>query len=267
MNLPIVFMFKKFSQSIDWKLFRLLFTLGFLSFLAILPYLLSLQSAQLESLEISLPIALLLSSIQTGILLAIILFFGLLLAKKNNIGLHYFAQWSKKALNKTALKKDALLSMQLGLLAGLLIIGFDSLFSVFLPKFDDPVIALWKSLLGSFYGGIFEELLLRLFFLSLLIWVFNQGWKRTNSKAKPSIIWFSILLASIAFGLGHLPATALLTEITPLVVARAIILNSIGGIIFGWLFWKKGLLPAMVAHYTTDIMLLIVFPTLLSLIA
>jgi membrane protease YdiL (CAAX protease family) len=32
------------------------------------------------------------------------------------------------------------------------------------------------------------------------------------------------------------------------------------GILFGWIYWKKGLEAAMVAHFSTDIVLHVIFP-------
>ena len=99
---------------------------------------------------------------------------------------------------------------------------------------------------------------MRLFLMTLFIWM---GMKLTKQSQplKPVIIC-SILLAAIIFGLGHLPITASLTKITPLIIARAVLLNGIGGVVFGWLYWKKGLEAAMVAHFTADIFLLTVLP-------
>ena len=60
-----------------------------------------------------------------------------------------------------------------------------------------------------------------------------------------------------------MPITSAITQITPLIIARAIILNGIGGIVFGWLYWKKGLESAMVSHFTSDMVLHVLFPLLL----
>jgi len=60
--------------------------------------------------------------------------------------------------------------------------------------------------------------------------------------------------------LGHLPATALITTLTPLVIFRALLLNGIGGVVFGWLYWKKGLESSMIAHFSADITLHVLFP-------
>jgi membrane protease YdiL (CAAX protease family) len=49
-------------------------------------------------------------------------------------------------------------------------------------------------------------------------------------------------------------------EITPLVVIRAIILNGIAGVAFGWLYWKMGLESAMLSHFFTDVVLHVILP-------
>jgi membrane protease YdiL (CAAX protease family) len=46
------------------------------------------------------------------------------------------------------------------------------------------------------------------------------------------------------------------------VIVRALLLNGIGGIVFGWLYWKRGLLAAMLAHFSADVVLHVVVPLL-----
>jgi membrane protease YdiL (CAAX protease family) len=60
---------------------------------------------------------------------------------------------------------------------------------------------------------------------------------KKSKDGNPTIfgIWLSIILAAILFGIGHLPATAQIVDLTGIVIVRAIVLNGIGGIIFGWL--------------------------------
>jgi membrane protease YdiL (CAAX protease family) len=43
--------------------------------------------------------------------------------------------------------------------------------------------------------------------------------------------------------------------LTPALIARALILNGIPGIAFGWLYWRRGLEAAMVAHFSADLVL------------
>ena len=69
-------------------------------------------------------------------------------------------------------------------------------------------------------------------------------------------------VTALLFGLGHLPATAVVWPLTPLVVARALLLNGLGGLVFGWLYWRRGLLAAIVAHVGADLVLHVVTPLL-----
>ena len=45
-------------------------------------------------------------------------------------------------------------------------------------------------------------------------------------------------------------------------IVRALVLNGIGGIVFGWLYWKRGLLAAVLAHFSADVVLHVVVPLL-----
>lgn len=111
-------------------------------------------------------------------------------------------------------------------------------------------------LAGMTYGGLVEEILIRWGLMSLFVWA---GWKlfgRKNQPVASGFFWTGNLLAAVLFGLGHLPAaTALGVELTPLTVAFIIGANSVGGIVFGWLYWKKGLEIGMMAHALTHVII------------
>lgn len=91
---------------------------------------------------------------------------------------------------------------------------------------------------------------------------FNDDQKTADGKPTQVGIWIAIVLAAVLFGLGHLPITGTLTAITLAVIARAILLNGVPGIIFGWLYKKKGLESAMLAHFSTDIIIHVAAPTI-----
>ena len=99
------------------------------------------------------------------------------------------------------------------------------------------------------YGGVTEELLLRWGVMTLLVWlpfrVFQKG------KGRPSATWVvgAIFISSIVFGMGHLPiAFALGVGLTAPIVAYVVMANSLFGFIAGYLYWKKGLEAAIIAH-------------------
>ena len=115
--------------------------------------------------------------------------------------------------------------------------------------------AAWKGFLASFYGGIVEEILLRLFLMSLLVWLGSFISKTPEGKPTIGVFWTANFLAAILFGVAHLPATATIVPLTALVITRAIVLNGLAGVAFGYLYWKRGLESAMIAHFSTDIVL------------
>lgn len=154
--------------------------------------------------------------------------------------------------------------------AGIAILALESL--VFAPRLGTPGGEWWASLppaaelwqaagagfLASFYGGIVEEIMLRLGAMTVLVWIGTKLARRDRPGAR--LMWVCILLAAVLFGVGHLPATALLAPLTPLVVARGLLLNGIGAVIFGYLYWRRGLESAMVAHFAADIVLHVLVP-------
>ena len=50
------------------------------------------------------------------------------------------------------------------------------------------------------------------------------------------------------FGLGHFPALAQSVTLTPVLVARTVLLNERTPATVGWLYWRRSLEAAMVAH-------------------
>lgn len=66
---------------------------------------------------------------------------------------------------------------------------------------------------------------------------------------RPWVLFAAIVFAAAVFGAGHLPLAARLVPLTSDVVARVIAYNALGGLVFGWLYWKRGLEHAMLAHF------------------
>src|SRR5439155_26611680 len=120
----------------------------------------------------------------------------------------------------------------------------------------------WQGLPASLYGGITEELFMRLFFLSVL----GLGARRLLAPAANGLpaapCWVANGLAALLFGLSHIPGLMASVPLTPVVWAWVMLLNGIGGLVFGWLYWRKGLEAAMLAHFTVDIVLHVIGPVL-----
>ncbi|HIC89514.1 MAG TPA: CPBP family intramembrane metalloprotease [Anaerolineae bacterium] len=71
-------------------------------------------------------------------------------------------------------------------------------------------------------------------------------------------MWTANVLTALLFGAGHLPTLAMLAPLTVMLVVRTVLLNSIAGIVFGWLYWRRGLLAAIASHFSADIVLHVV---------
>ena len=110
---------------------------------------------------------------------------------------------------------------------------------------------------GILYGGIIEELLVRLFLLTLLVWILQKIWKKNH----PLITWIAIFGTALLFSIGHIPAAIMALGNDPIIIIRTIILNLIPGILFGYTYTKHGLSYSIYAHMFTHIfMQLVVLP-------
>ena len=256
---------------IKWRVFFVLWIAAILSSSAILPYALELQGPMLESMDLPIPFPALiaLQIVQSAILFGVIIFAGMFFASRVGLGTPILDSVTRGESASDNLRAILPISIGLGVVASLLIIGIDLLLqSVLSKELGDTANTLnlqnihpaaWKGFLAAFYGGIAEEILLRLLVMSLLAWLGGFVSKTQDGKPTSAVFWIANILAAVLFGLGHLPATATFLPLTPLVITRAILLNGIGGVIFGWLYWKRGLESAMVAHFSADIVLHVLF--------
>lgn len=251
-------------MKINWKIFYILLVLSLISVVCILPYVITIQGDLLKQIKTPLVTIFIAQFFQSIILFSVVNFLGLLFTNKTGFKFPLLEAIVKKGDYKKIIKSILLLSVSLGFGVAVAIYILDYLFTLMGAGITThgnhaPI---WQTLLAAFYGGITEEILMRLFLMSFFIWL---GMKIFRQKKASKIgIIFSIFLAAIIFGLGHLPITSSLTKINPLVISRAIVLNSVAGIVFGWLFWKKGLESAMISHFTADIFLLTVLPLLIK---
>lgn len=112
----------------------------------------------------------------------------------------------------------------------------------------------WVATLASLYGGVNEEVLLRLFLFTLLYFLLNKCCK-INKENKTISLWTVNIIVALLFGLGHLPAAFKLPSPSAVDIVRILFLNGLGGILFGWLYWSRGLWTAIGAHFVTDLMI------------
>jgi Type II CAAX prenyl endopeptidase Rce1-like len=250
-----------------WRLFWLLFTGGLIGVAAVMPYVFALFGGTLQRLPFPLPLLLALQFVQSAIVLAIAVGIGLLVSRKIGLGAPALEAWLYR---RTPVVKPGtfLISVIAGAAVGIIIVFL--VYFVFLPLIPqlpvaaEGVVPLWKRFLACFYGGLDEEILMRLFLLSLLLWLVQKI--RRNHEQRPSGIsfWMMNSVISVVFGLAHLPAARLIMPITSMSIFYILSLNGIAALVFGYLYWRRGLEAAMVAHFSADIVLHVIGPVFLK---
>ena len=98
------------------------------------------------------------------------------------------------------------------------------------------------------YGGIIEEVMLRLFMMSLVAFILHKLFGRGREKPAVWMLVTANIIAALLFAAGHLPTTYMLMGITPMILVRCFLLNGTFGLLFGWLYRKYGLRYAMISH-------------------
>ncbi|MEG6613089.1 CPBP family intramembrane glutamic endopeptidase [Pseudoclostridium thermosuccinogenes] len=183
------------------------------------------------------------SVMQTVLYACVLGFFGYFLSEK--IGLMKPFRFEKSALLRTVL-----LSVIFGIVFSLDYWTFGR----WIPELNisettSAGLTLSGWLGAIFYGGIIEEVMMRLFLMSLLAWI---GWKlffRKKDAVPDGVIIAANILAALSFAAGHLPATvSFFGAITPLLLIRCFLLNGAFGLFFGRMYRKYGIQYAMLAH-------------------
>ncbi|PSB06879.1 CPBP family intramembrane metalloprotease [filamentous cyanobacterium CCP2] len=207
-----------------------------------------------ETLETVPPlgILMLLQGLQYSILLAISILIGIGCAYRVGLRSHLIDHWVFHTTKSPSFAVEMKWSLGVGAAAAIVLLLLDRLMQPALPEAlqaannTEPG---WLNLLTAmFYGGITEEILMRWGLMSLLVWIAWKGLKQGVTLPSQGIYQGAIVLAALVFGLLHLPATAAIVPLTPVVIVRALLLNGIAAIGFGWLFWQYSLEAAMLAH-------------------
>jgi membrane protease YdiL (CAAX protease family) len=84
--------------------------------------------------------------------------------------------------------------------------------------------------------------------MTLVSWLV---WRILGSPEPPAggVYWIGIVAAALAFALAHLPFLYSVASSPPLwLPLAALAINGVVGMVFGWLFWRRGLEAAFMAH-------------------
>lgn len=245
-------------KTINKKIFAILLLAGLSGVIAGMPYMADMAdmlavaagTAPIAKSAVPLPWLVAVVLVQNGFLLAVVILLGMRLSSKVGLRMPLLQAWTEGRGTPSPVGLRA--GLLAGAILGAVLVAVDAL--CFFPHLPAPMqslfrVPLWKRLLaGVLYGGLTEELLMRLFLLPLLVWFAGRWWKQADGMPAPGAFRAAIGLVALLFALAHLPATAAVVPLTPMLVLRALVLNGLAGVVFGFLYWRRGLEAAMLGH-------------------
>lgn len=149
-------------------------------------------------------------------------------------------------------KKPLLAALIISLIGGLALIFPDLLF---FGKYEPALLDMFAAkptipyLLATVtYGAVIEEIMLRLFMMSMVAFVLHLLFERKHKEVSTAILMAANVVSALLFAAGHLPTTEIMFGLSPILVFRCFLLNGVFGLAFGWLYRRFGLRYAMIAH-------------------
>jgi len=259
-----------------WKTFALLTAAGTLTGPLVLPYFLGLQAIAPHPQppeSASLGPMVLFALLRNLVILAPAAGLGLLVARRIGLGAPYLESRLDGA-PRPAEPLSSIVGPALFWAAAtaLVAFGIDAFFRYALGvDFPAPEIHAridvpwWRSGLASFWAPFAEEIVDRLFLLSLVAWLGMLGMKlfRVSSEGRGRGIALGVATVATAlfFGWYHIGNEQLFAAVLPpLVALRTVLIILPVGLAFGWLYIRRGLEAAILSHFVIDVIVHVVRP-------
>ncbi len=266
------------KRPFDWKLLLIVWGFSLMAWFLVLPFTIAVlgdaitENGSLSSFILS-------TFISNLVILGIASLVGLFTARKTGLGLPFVEGWLGKNPVRDQLKRAILTALVAGVMVSLLLIVIDVV--VFTPYLEaatgvrdanmlNPDLKRASpeyGFLAAISAGITEEVVFRLLGVSVIAWLGGLIFKDAEGHPKSFVLWLAILVMGVLFGLAHLQTPAMMGwELSSAAINRALVLNSIGGLVYGWMYWKRGLESAMLTHFSTDLVLHVLVPVVLMLL-
>ena len=229
------------------RLAGVMWLLGLPGVVAVVWALFPVLSAHAALLPLPLWAIVLLSGLQTSVLLALAAVAGAWLAPRVGLQAPALSAWLGGRAVAPALRPQWLPGL-CGGVAGAAWLWMLSRLAPEALRPADPASAM-PLLVKVLYGGVTEELLVRWGVMTLLLWLAWRIAQRGQGLPGRGVVTISIVLSALMFALGHLPAAqAMGGALTAPVVAFVLVGNTAFGLVAGWLFARRGLEAAIIAH-------------------
>ena len=191
-------------------------------------------------------IVLIITVVQNVGLIMFCCFFGYILAEK--LGL-----WKPIKFEKHSLTLTLILSVIAGIIFSIDPWTFGNLIDG-IKESTAAGMTVYGIIASILYGGIIEEILMRLFVMSLIAFLIAKIFYKKCDEIPAKVFVIANIVAALLFAAGHLPATLVtFGELSPVLLFRCFLFNGGFGMLFGWLYRKHGLHYAMISHATVHI--------------
>ncbi len=186
-------------------------------------------------------VVIVLTVVQNAGLIFVLSFFGYILAEKTGL-LRTFA------VEKHPLTVSVILSLVFGILFALDPWIFGGAYPEIIQA-DLSGLTLTGVLASVLYGGIIEEIMMRLFCLSLTAFLLGKIFCRSRDSLPEWVFITANLISALLFAAGHLPATIVtFGALSPMLLIRCFLFNGGFGLLFGYLYRKYGIQYSMLSH-------------------
>lgn len=246
------------QKRLQWKVFAALMVASRLAALASIPYIKTLARKPSEPLGV-----LLVGGVVQAVLTAVLVGAGLWVGPQ--VG-HFRPQLRTMLVGNFNFERRGFYpllwrSLVAGIAVGVVLLLIDLTSKQLIPSYPHPPTPPpWQGFLAAFNGAINEELWMRLGIMTIFVWV---GSIITQvSPPHLAIVWTANVLTAFAYGVFHLVSQTTFGPLDTVIVVSVLLGNGIAGVVYGWFYWRQGLLAAIVAHWSTEIVLHVVAPTL-----
>ena len=197
---------------------------------------------------------------------------GLLVAPKIGLGAPYLESWLDGAPRPTQpLSSIVWPALFWATVTAIIAFAIDAFFSYALgvitpaPEIHARIaVSWWRTGLASLWAPWAEEIFDRLFLLSLLAWL---GMKlfRVSAKGRGRwiVLWIANFATALFFGWYHISNEELFVNPVPLIIAlRTVLIVLPAGLAFGWIYIRRGLEAAILAHFFIDVIVHVIRPVI-----
>jgi len=157
-------------------------------------------------------------------------------------------------------------SLGLGLIVGLLLLGVIRLaIEPTVPAAGARIAAaaalpIWRRVVVIYVAAVSEELVFRLLLLSVVTGLTIRLVRSEAGVPSRAVAWGAIGLSAFVFAAGHLPAWSAMGPLSLASALMVMMLNGLGGVVFGYVFVTRGIVAAIWAHAGADCAIQLIGP-------